>query len=107
MADGRLGEKILVTNLANLVQLFSRFEITGFGVVGVDEVHEETVHGLLVATRRARYRQALTELFTAVSSGILVPPHPWIASLAEYPEALSAAANAEPGEKTILTLAGW
>lgn len=59
---------------------------------------------ILVATRRARYRQALTELFTAVSNGTLVPPRPRIASLAEYPEALSAAATAKPGEKTILTL---
>lgn len=59
---------------------------------------------VLVATRRARYRQVLTEVLTAVSNGILTPPRPRAASLAEYPEALAAAARAEPGEKTILTL---
>lgn len=57
---------------------------------------------ILVATRRARYRQALAELFTAVSNGTLVPPRPRIALLAEYPAALSEAARAEPGEKAIL-----
>ena len=58
---------------------------------------------ILVATGRARYRQALTELFTAVGNGTLVPPRPRIIPLAQYPDALASAIGAAPGEKTILT----
>lgn len=58
---------------------------------------------ILVATRRARYRQALTELFTAVGTGRLVPPRPRIMPLTQYPDALASAIGAAPGEKTILT----
>ncbi|WP_175986198.1 zinc-binding dehydrogenase [Microbacterium tenebrionis] len=58
---------------------------------------------ILVATQRARYRQALTELFTAVGNGTLVPPRPRIMPLVQYPDALASATRAAPGEKTILT----
>jgi NADPH:quinone reductase-like Zn-dependent oxidoreductase len=58
---------------------------------------------ILVATRRTRYRQALSELFTAVSSGALIPPRPRTTPLTRFPDALAAALGAAPGEKTILT----
>lgn len=60
----------------------------------------------IVATQRVRYRQALTDLFAAVSNRKLIPPQPRIASLADYLDALAAAAGAEPGEKVVLALAG-
>lgn len=59
---------------------------------------------VIVATRRAQYRKALTELFSAVSTGALVPPRPRIMAFAQYSDALTAAISAAPGEKIVLTL---
>src|SRR5699024_4927288 len=58
---------------------------------------------ILVTTGRARYRQALTELFTAAGNGTLVPPSPHTIPPPQYPDPLPSAIGASPGEKTILT----
>nr|WP_243848619.1 zinc-binding dehydrogenase [Lysinibacter cavernae] len=56
---------------------------------------------IIVATRRAEYRDALTKLFAAVSRGELVPPRPRIVSPTDYAQAF-AANIANPGEKMVL-----
>ncbi|MDR1387324.1 MAG: zinc-binding dehydrogenase [Propionibacteriaceae bacterium] len=59
---------------------------------------------ILVATRRERYRQALTGLLAAVDAGQLVPPRPRSWPFDRYAEALAASVQAVAGEKTIIVL---
>lgn len=59
---------------------------------------------LLVATQRRGYRRTVSEIFRAVASGELVPPHPRPVHFGDYDAALDAAAQSRPGEKTVLVL---
>ncbi|WP_325090655.1 quinone oxidoreductase family protein [Leucobacter sp. M11] len=56
-----------------------------------------------VPVRRAAYRQALDDALRSVAAGTLAPPEPRLFPLAAYSDAMTAAENADPGAKVILT----